>query len=122
DPDGSGHWHRADRRAARTAGGLWRSREAARKCPALPIAPGCPAHAWAGRRASGIPLPADGGWLCNPGSRGSSQSVFGKDATRLFGVAVHLLGQRRQIVELFFIAQLGDKFDFDVAAVKVALE
>jgi len=48
--------------------------------------------------------------------------VFGKDVTGLFGVTVHLVGQRSQILELFFVTQLGDELDIDVATVQVTLE
>ena len=48
--------------------------------------------------------------------------MFGKEGARLFGVAVHLVGQRRQIIEFLFVAQLGDELHVDVAPVQVALE
>ena len=48
--------------------------------------------------------------------------MFVEEGARLFGIAVHLRGQRRQIVELLFVTQLGDELDLDVTAVQVAME
>src|SRR5687768_15959931 len=40
----------------------------------------------------------------------------------LRGVLVHLDDEGAEVVELFLVAQLGDEFDFDVAAVEVFVE
>src|SRR5690606_19101786 len=97
-----------------------------------PSAPASPARAWAGRRAWGSRSPAGAGSTCR-GCRCSSRSRGGscgvlrsgglrKDVAGTGGVAVHLLDQGRQVIELFLVAQVGDEFHFDPATVQVGIE